>query len=145
MSRHLPYVITGVLIQQSEDKSEHAIHYINKNLSGPSINYSHDKKSALVVVLSSQNLRHYILTWKLKVVSNSKPMHYILGRWLITGNLTWWIIILQEFDLEFPTPKTKKVLVLAYFITNLPTSKVEPAVNDTLPDEHLFLIAINDL
>lgn len=87
------YVVTGVLIQESDDRSEHIIYYIINILSDPSINYNHDEKIDLVVVLSTQNLHHYILTCTTKVVANSNPMQYILGLWLITSKFTQWIII----------------------------------------------------
>lgn len=99
---------------------------------------------ALVVVLSSQRLHHYILMHKTKVVANSNPMQYILGQQLITGKFAWWIIILQEFNLDFSSPKTKKGLALVEFITSFPTGNVEPPINHNLPNEHLFLITTKD-
>lgn len=47
------YVVVGVLIQEDVDHHERAIYYISKTLTGLAIHYSHDKKLALVVVLST--------------------------------------------------------------------------------------------
>ena len=47
------YAIVKVIIQDNDDYSEHAIYYIINILEGPSINYIHDKKIPLVIVLSS--------------------------------------------------------------------------------------------
>lgn len=80
----------------------------------------------------------------MKVVSNSNPMYYILVRRLIIGQFTQWIIILQEFDLEFSAPKTMKGLPLAEFIIDFPMVKIEPPINETMWDEHLFLIITDD-
>lgn len=107
-------------IQELEDKSEHVIYYISKSLSVLSINYNHHEKMDLAGVLLAQNIFHYILMHKTKVMANSSPMQYILGQQLITGKFSRWIVILQEFKLEFSTPKTKKGLTLEEFITNLP-------------------------
>ena len=65
-------------------------------------------------------------------------MHYIIGWQLTTSKFSRWFIIIQELDLEFTTPKTKKGLALSKFIIDLPTGKVETYFNDTLLDEHFF-------
>lgn len=67
-------------------------------------------------------------------------MQYMLGRQLISIKFSQWIIILQEFDMEFTTPKSRKSLALVEFIISFPSNTIEPPINDTLPDEHLFLI-----
>lgn len=46
------YAVAGVLIQETKDQHEHAISYISESLIGLSINYNHNEKLALVVVLS---------------------------------------------------------------------------------------------
>lgn len=105
------YVIASVLIQKVKDHQEHVIYYLSKSLSSPSINYGRDEKVALVVI-SSWKQCHYILLHKTRVVTNSNPMQYILGRQLITGKFVGRMVIFQQFNLEFSTPKTKKGLAL---------------------------------
>ena len=56
-----------------------------------------------------------------KVVTNSNPMAFLLSRQIVSGKYARWIVILQEFDLEFVTPKSKKGLTLAELISKLPT------------------------
>lgn len=46
--------------------------------------------------------------------------------------------------LEFSTPKTKNDLALVKFIAYLPIGKIESPINETLPDEHIFIITTND-
>jgi hypothetical protein len=72
--------VTGVLVQLGDDEREHAIYYISKNLSGPPLNYNHDDKLALEVVLAVQKLRHYMLLRTTKVVADSNPIQYLLSR-----------------------------------------------------------------
>ena len=79
-----------------------------------------------------------------KVVTNSNPMAFLLSRRILTGKYTRWVVILQEFDLEFVTPKSKKGLALAELISELPTGTQDPPVNDDFLDEHLFGIATDD-
>jgi hypothetical protein len=47
-------------------------------------------------------------------------MQYILSRQILGGRYLKWIVLLQEFDLEFSTPKSKKSLVFAELMTDLP-------------------------
>jgi hypothetical protein len=50
-------------------------------------------------------------------------------------------VILQEFDLEFERAKSKKSLVFAELICDLPYTEIENVAEDSLPDESLFLIS----
>ena len=120
------------------------IYYVSKNLASPPVSYSHEEKLALAVVFSVQKLRHYILMHSTKVVTDSNPMAFLLSRRILNGKYTRWVIILQEFDLEFVTPKSKKGLVLAELIFDLPTRMQDTPINDALPDENLFAITTDD-
>ena len=81
------------------------------------MSYAHEEKLALVVVFSVQKLRHYILMRSTKVVTDSNPMAFLLSRRILNGKYAHWFVILQEFDLEFVTPKSKKGLALAELIS----------------------------
>jgi hypothetical protein len=52
-----------------------------------------------------------------------------------------WIGVLQEFDLEFEHAKSKKSLVFAELIFDLPSTETETVAEDSFPDESLFLIS----
>jgi hypothetical protein len=136
--------VAGVLIQIGDDDREHVIYYISKNLSGPPLKYNHEEKLALAVVLAVQKLRHYILLRTTKVIADSNPMQYLLSRRQINGKFARWIVILQEYDLEFSTPKSKKALVLAELVTAFPSDTTSAPVNTDFPDEHLFYITSDD-
>eukprot|EP00253_Pinus_taeda_P013850 PITA_13850 len=51
-----------------------------------------------------------------------------------------WIVILQEFDLEFTAAKSKKSLVFAELLCSLPSLAASSQLEDSIPDETLFLI-----
>jgi hypothetical protein len=136
--------VAGVLIQIGDDDREHVIYYVSKNLSGPPLKYKHEEKLALAVVLAIQKLRHYILLRTTKVVADSNPMHYLLSRRKINDKFSRWIVILQEYDLEFSTPKSKKSLVLTELVMALPSDTTSAPVNTEFPDEHLFYITSDD-
>jgi hypothetical protein len=136
--------VAGVLVQIGDDDHEHVIYYISKNLSGPPLKYNHEEKLALAVILAVQKLRHYILLRTTKVIADSNPMQYLLSRRQINGKFSRWIIILQEYDLKFSTPKSKKSLILAELITTFPSDTTSAPVNTDFPDEHLFYITSDD-
>ena len=55
-----------------------------------------------------------------------------------------WIFILQEFDLEFVSAKSKKSLIFVELISDFPSEAEELACEDTFIDEHIFLISTLD-
>jgi hypothetical protein len=107
--------------------------------------YLHVEKLALVAIQAVQCFRHYILSRKTTVIYNCNPMQHILTHQLIGGKYTKWIVILQEFDLEFKRDKSKKSLVFFELICDFPYSETENVADDSLPDESLFLISSDDL
>jgi hypothetical protein len=78
------------------------------------------------------------------VGAQHNPMQYWLICRQINGKFTRWIIILQEYNLEFSTPKRNKSLVLAELVTAFPYDTTSTPVNTKFPDEHLFYITSDD-
>lgn len=62
---------------------------------------------------------------------------------MIRGKYNWWIVILQEFDLKFLSAKSKKSLVFAELISELPCEE-DIVYEENFLDEHLFLISSQD-
>jgi hypothetical protein len=133
-----------VLVQEDPNGDEHVIYYLSKSLSGPELRYSHVEKLALAAVIVVQRFHHYILLHTTTVIADSNPMYHILTRQVLGGKYSKWIVILQEFDLEFSKSKAKKSLVFAELICDLPYTDEDTEPNDSLPDESLFLISTSD-
>ena len=55
-----------------------------------------------------------------------------------------WIFILQEFDLDFVSKKSKKLLFFVEFMSNLPSLDKDEVHKYYLVNEHIFLILITD-
>ena len=85
--------ITMVLVQV-EDGIEHLIYYLSHNLNDMEVKYSYMENLALATVQAVQRFRHYILLRKTTIVSDCKPMTYILSRQLLGGEYSKWIVIL---------------------------------------------------
>jgi hypothetical protein len=64
---------------------------------------------------------------------------------IVGGKYSKWIVILQEFDLEFERAKSKKYLVFSELICDLPSTETETVAEDSFPDESLFLISSDDI
>ena len=92
----------GVVLVQGDDKlQEKFVYYLSRALAGPKIRYSHIEKLALATVYVVQRLCHYILLRTTTVVADVNPFQYVLSRWIVGGKFNKWIVILQEFDLDF--------------------------------------------
>jgi hypothetical protein len=139
------YTIGMVLIQEDDNHDEHVIYYFIRSLSSMEIKYQHVEKLALDAVQAVQRFHHYILSRKTTVISNCNPMQHILACQLLGGKYSKWIVILQEFDLEFNRATSKKYLVFAELICDFPHTATEKVAVNSLPDESLFLISTNDI
>jgi hypothetical protein len=139
------YTIGMVLIQEDDAHDKHVIYNLSQSLSPTEIKYQHVEKLALATVQAIQRFQHYILSRKTTVISHCNPMQYILTRQFLGGKYSKWIVILQEFDLEFDRTKSKKSLVFAELICDFPHSATENVAVDSLPDESLFLISTDDI
>ena len=110
----------GVVLVQEDDKLvEHVIYYLSRALAGPELRYSHVEKLALAAVYAMQRLRHYILLRTTTVVVDVNPFQYVLSRQIVGGKFNKWIVILQEFDLDFQSAKSKKSLVFCNVLFQL--------------------------
>ncbi|MCY6488215.1 RNase H-like domain-containing protein, partial [Actinobacillus pleuropneumoniae] len=120
------------------------IYYLSRNLNDIESKYSYVEKLALAAVQVIQRFRHYVLFRKTTILSDCNPMTYILSRQLLGGKYSKWIAILQEFDLEFVKSKSKKALVFAELLCDLPSSSNDETSEESIVDENLFLISVSD-
>lgn len=133
-----------VLVQEYEFKTEHVIYYLSRTLNPTELKYSHVEKLALAAVQVVQRFCHYILLRKTTIISDCNPMIYILTKQLLGGKYSKWIVILQEFDLEFEKSKSKKSLIFAELMCDFPSTDTETVAEEPIADESLFLISTLD-
>lgn len=119
------------------------IYYLSQGLVGPELCYSPIEKLALVVVYAIQQLRHYIMLCKTFVLVVVNSFQFVLSRRVIGGKYNQWIVIFQEFDLEFLSAKSKNSLVFVELISELPCEE-DIAYEENFPNEHVFLISSQD-
>ena len=109
------------------------IYYLSKCLIDSETHYSRVEKLALATVIVVQKFRHYILLRTTTILADQYPMYYILTRQVLGGKYSRWIVILQEFDLEFTKATSKKSLVFAELMCDLPCALMETEPNDSFP------------
>ena len=79
------------------------------------------------------------------MVAHVNPFQFVLTRRMIGGKYNKCIFILQEFDLEFVSVKSKKSLIFAELIYDFPSLEEEEVYEDTFVNEHVFLISTLNL
>ena len=120
------------------------IYYASKNLMDFETLYSCVDKLALAAVIVVQKFCHYIFLCTTTILEDQDPMYWILTRQVLGGKYSRWIVILQEFDLEFAKATSKKSLVFAELMCDLPCASMESEPRYSLIDEFLFVISTND-
>jgi len=78
------------------------------------------------------------------VVAGVNPFQYILTRHIIGEKYNKWFFILQEFDIDFASAKSKKSLVFVELISNFPRLDEDAIHVDSFADEHIFLVLSSD-
>jgi hypothetical protein len=121
------------------------LYTMSQSLMTTETKYLHVEKLALAVVQFVQRFCHYILLRKTTVIFDRNPMQHILTRQFLGGEYSKWIVILQEFDLEFEHAKSKKSLVFVELICDLPSTETLIVAMDSLPNGPLFMINYKEI
>jgi hypothetical protein len=133
-----------VLVQDVDELHENVIYYLSQTLVGHELNYSHIEKLASASIHAVHCLHHCILLCKTTVIVDVSPFQYILMRHIIGGKYNKWIFILQEFDLDFTSAKSKKSLVFMDLISDFPRLDEDVIHVDSFTDKHIFLVAYSN-
>jgi hypothetical protein len=136
--------ISMVLVQEDDFLSKYVIYYLSRGLVGQELNYSHIEKLALAAFHAVQRFRHYVLFRKTTVISIVNLFQYVLTRWVIGGKISRWIVVLQEFDLDFVSAKSKKSLVFAELISELLIESSDVVLEESPIRGDMFLITSLD-
>jgi hypothetical protein len=116
------------------------IYYLSQGLIGPELNYSHLEKLALAAVHAVQWFHHYVLFHKTTIVAVVNPFQYMLTQRVIGGKISRWMVILQEFVLDFISSKSKKSLVFAELISKLSVESGNVVLEESPIRGDMFLI-----
>jgi len=107
-----------MLAQKDDNNKERTIYYISKTLLDYEIRYTLIEKMCFAIVLSNENLKHYMLENTTYFIAQGDSLRYLMSKSYLSGRVTKWVMLLQEFDLVFITQNFIKGQAIVYFITN---------------------------
>ena len=136
--------IGAVLVQEDSNDQEHVTSYLSKSIIDFETCYSHVEKLDFDTVIVVQRFLHYIVLRNTTVLAGQNPMYYILTSQVLGDKYSYWIAIMQEFDLDFAKTTSKKTVVSTKLMCDLPRAIMETEPNDSFSNEFLFLIIMND-
>ena len=103
------------------------------------LNYATTEKELLAIVFAFDKFRPYWIGNKVVVHTNHSAIKYLMTKKDAKPRLIWWVLLLQEFDLEIKDKKGTENLV-ADHLSRLEGAGDEVQVNDNFPDEQLLAI-----
>ena len=92
----------------------------------------------LVLLFAIDKLRHYMQAFTVHLVAKADPIKYIISRPVISGRLTKWAVMLQQYDIVYIPQKVVKGQALADFLANHPISSDWKLCEDLL-DVEVFM------
>ena len=98
------------------------------------LNYATTKKELLAIVFAFDKFRPYLIGNKVIVRTDHSTIKYLMTKKDAKPKLIWWVLLLQEFNLEIKDKKGTENLVADY-LSRLEGASDEVQVNDDFPDE----------
>ncbi|RDX99945.1 Retrovirus-related Pol polyprotein from transposon 17.6, partial [Mucuna pruriens] len=83
----------------------HIIAYTSRTIDAAQVNYTTTEKDLLAIVFDLDKFRSYLLGSKIVVFSDHAALKYLLKNPDAKPRLIWWILLLQEFDVEIRDKK----------------------------------------
>ena len=105
------------------------------------LNYSTTEKELLAVIFSLEKFWSYLIGTKVTVYSDHAALRYLLTKKDAKPRLIWWILLLQEFDLEIKDKKRSQNLV-ADHLSRIVQEEESLPLQDNFPDEQLLLVNV---
>ena len=88
---------------------------------------------------------HYILLHMTTILPDFNPMYYALTHQVQGGKYSRWIVILQEFTLEFVKSSWKKYFVFTELMCDLPHITKESKPIGSFPNQYFFLMCMSNV
>ena len=76
------------------------MYYASHGLSATEKNYSTTEREALGMVYNITKFRHYLLGRRFTFHVDHSALPYLVNKQALTGRLSRWMLLLQEFDFQ---------------------------------------------
>ena len=131
--------VIGAVLGQKREKIFQIIYYASRTLNDAQLNYATTEKELLAIVFAFDKFRPYLIGNKVVVHTDHSAIKYLTTKKDAKPRLIWWVLFLQEFDIEIKDKKGTENLVADQF-SRLAGASDEIQVNDDFPDEHLLAV-----
>ena len=115
------------------------IYYASRTLNDAQLNYATTEKELLAIVFAFDKFRPYLIGNKVVVHTDHSAIKYLMTKKDAKPRLIWWVLLLQEFDVEIKDKKGTENLVTDH-LSRLEGAKDDVPVNDEFPDKKLLAI-----
>ncbi|WKA13009.1 hypothetical protein VitviT2T_030346 [Vitis vinifera] len=98
----------------------------------------------LALVWATRRLRHYVTEYSILLVSQLDPLRYLFDRFVLTGRLIRWLVLLIEFDIQYVMKKSLKGSIVANHLASLLVYNDRPVDNDFPNEQFVSMTSIDD-
>ncbi|KAH9780933.1 hypothetical protein KPL71_008264 [Citrus sinensis] len=133
----------GAILGQRVDRIPHVIYYASMTLNDAQLNYSTTEKEMLAVVFALEKFRSYLIGCKIIVFIDHAALKYLFTKKDAKARLIRWVLLLQEFNLEFKDKKDTKNVVADHLSRLHFDTITEPlTLNESFSDEQLISVEV---
>ncbi|KAL1225682.1 hypothetical protein V5N11_025780 [Cardamine amara subsp. amara] len=131
------YAVGAVLRKRKENKLN-VIYNASRTLDEAHCNYAITEKELLAIVFAFEKFRSYLVGSKVIFHTDHAAIRYLISKKDAKPHLIQWIILLQEFDIEFRDRKVADNGVTDHLLR----MRVEDSIplDDSLPEENMYSI-----
>ncbi|XP_017640077.2 uncharacterized protein LOC108481458 [Gossypium arboreum] len=127
-----------VLSQHDESgRKERSIYYLSKKFTEYETRYLPIEKLCCALIWTTRRLRQYMLYRTTWLISKIDPLKYMMESTALNGRITWWQILLSEFDIIYVNQKAIKRSAIIDFLASRALEDYGPQ-NFDFPNEDLI-------
>lgn len=137
------YGLGSQLFQYDEDRNIRVITMASRLLKGSELNYTTSEKELLAIVWAVLKFRIFILGTQIFIITDHLALTFLMKCRLLSGRLTRWILILQEFDLQIQHCSGKENVV-ADILSRYPQKETGELLDPPCADQELMIAGIKN-